>query len=92
MALMIDKLRKNQFIFTQLEEQSSLEETDGVFSNREEVGKLIEVKKKQSSYFSLNRMFMLCLFIMYVVVWIKIGSRCCCLDHNRWFMFFLGSI
>ncbi|KAG5591620.1 hypothetical protein H5410_042134 [Solanum commersonii] len=32
---------------------------DGVLSNCEEVDKLIEVKKKRSTYFSLNRMFMM---------------------------------
>ncbi|KAH0635752.1 hypothetical protein KY289_035667 [Solanum tuberosum] len=63
-----------QSVFTQLEEQSSLKEMDGVLSDCEEVDKLIEVKKKWSTYFSLNRMFMVCLLIMYVVVWIKIGS------------------
>jgi len=63
-----------QSVFTQLEEQSSLKEMDGVLSNCEEVDKLIEVKKKWSTYFSLNRMFMVCLLIMYAAVWIKIGS------------------
>ncbi|KAG5606325.1 hypothetical protein H5410_027817 [Solanum commersonii] len=63
-----------QSVFTQLEEQSSLKEMEGVRSDYEEIDKLIEVKKKWSSYFSLNRMFMLCRLIMYVAVWIKIGS------------------
>uniref|UniRef100_M1DIE2 GRF-type domain-containing protein n=1 Tax=Solanum tuberosum TaxID=4113 RepID=M1DIE2_SOLTU len=63
-----------QSVFTQLEEQSSLKEMEGVLSDCEEVDKLIEVKKKWSSDFSLNKMFMLCLLIMYVVVWIKLSS------------------
>jgi len=63
-----------QSVFTQLEEHSSLKEMEGVLSDCEEVDKLIEVKKEWSSYFSLNRMFMLCLLIMYVAVWFKVGS------------------
>ncbi|KAG5605178.1 hypothetical protein H5410_026670 [Solanum commersonii] len=32
------------------------------------IEKMIEVKKKESNYCSLNRIFMLCLLIMYVIV------------------------